>query len=292
MVLFIASDHGFSGTKKAFYINNFFSEIGLLKKKRNSKYKVNLTGNKTLAGVLNKTRLLELNKYLPSFFLDYLRRFLSKEELSECDFDSMDTKAFSLLYGIVTINLIGREFNGTVKKEEFDKMCETIKNELLGVKDPDTGSSIVKAVLRGDEIYSCGYHGDIPDLLVVMNDGYVIKENLGGKILGEVISRTRYMTGFHDMEGFFAVYGGIINKRKIDADIYDIMPTILYIMRTAIPEDVDGRVIKEVIIEDFITKNKIRFETTAKQRHTDESLLEKSETEKIKRRLESLGYMD
>ena len=297
MALFVASDHGFMEASKSLYINNFLRDLGLLKLRKGSKVKDILTGlnvsTTAIRWVLKKMGLLSLKKLLPSFFLSYIRKFIPARGIMENEIDWANTKAFSLLvHGLVSINLKEREPNGIVERQQYDEICDKIRQELLSLKDPETGKNVVGAVFRGNEIYSPQCDGDSPDLLVVTNEGYSINENVGGNILGKNKIANRYTTGHHQNHGIFLAYGNIINNKRIDADIYDIMPTILYLMGKPIPEDVDGQVLTEVIRNNFVESNKIRFEKTTSRESSEESKLNEEETEKIERQLRNLGYIE
>ena len=44
-----------------------------------------------------------------------------------------------------------------------------------------------------------------------------------------------------------------------EANIVDLAPTILYLKGNKIPEDMDGRVLKEIITEEFLSENEIAY---------------------------------
>ena len=296
-VLFIASDHGFMQAGKSLYINNFLRDSGFLQVHTVSKIKDILThvniSTSAIRWVVKRMGLLSLKALLPPSFLNYIRKFLPARGVKENEIDWKNTRAFSLLiHGIVSINLNGREPDGIVKTQEYDQICDTISQKLLQLKDPDTNRNVVSAVFRGDQIYSPWYDDDSPDLLVVPNEGYSINESLGGNILGENRIANRYKTGDHDEKGLFFAYGNVIKNKQTDADIYDIMPTILYLMGKPVPEDVDGHVLKAIINDDFIERNEVRFEKTAVRQCSRAEALNKEETENMERQLRSLGYLD
>jgi predicted AlkP superfamily phosphohydrolase/phosphomutase len=51
-----------------------------------------------------------------------------------------------------------------------------------------------------------------------------------------------------------------------DAVTYDITPTILYLMGIPIPQDMDGKVLKEMIKEDYLAKNPIIYTNKSSQK--------------------------
>jgi len=296
-VLFIVSDHGFMEAKKSFYINTFLKESGLLEPRHNYKIKNSLAKlNISVANIrrtIKKTGWAQLKKHVPTPLINLVRRTFPSEGLKEGDFVHRKTKAFSLQsYGIISVNLKGREPKGIVERADYHNLCEVIINELLKVEDPETGKSIVKTVYKGELIYSNEYSKDRPDLLVIMNEGYSINQSLGTVIVGENRVGNKYRTGDHDEKGLFIAHGNSIIRERIVADIYDIMPTILYLMGAAIPEDVDGQVLTEIINPEFVKNHEIQFENNIHYNSSKGSALNGEETKKIENLLKNLGYMD
>jgi arylsulfatase A-like enzyme len=101
-------------------------------------------------------------------------------------------------------------------------------------------------------------------------------------------------SGRHRMNGILIVKGKEIAKSvKINnAKIWDIAPTILYLMDIPIPSDMDGKVIKEIFDAKYLKQNPIKYEKkAAKQIAQQEYPYSKQEEEEIKKRLKALGYM-
>jgi len=295
-VLWIASDHGFCKVDKFFAINSFFHEAGFLDVHEKHKSKIDkpgATSQKILSAVADVVKSFHVAKILPDFLVDRLKKLLPNPEFTVDLIDWEKTRAFSLLeYGLVSLNLRGREPNGIVEEHEYDRLCTQIKDALLAVTDPETGKTIVKDVLRGHHIYSLEHGDHRPDLIVVMHEGYRIYVGLGRSILSENRLRRVRVTADHEREGLFAVYGKPINNEKIEAEIYDLVPTLLYLMGMAIPEDVDGRVLKEIICEEFVEKNEVKFEKAGKLTASEANTVPEEDEEAITRQLKKLGYLN
>ncbi len=296
-VLLIASDHGFAGVKKAFHINNFLSQIGLLHFRRggvnDASHKANLLGL-VVSRALRFSKFLDVKKNLPGPLVNYIKRILPLKQVLEENVDWEKTKAFAMApYGSIAVNMKGREPKGIVEREDVPELFEQLKKELLLIKDDDTGKGIIKEVLRGDQLYLSNSYDDMPDFLVVMNDGYSINIRLGqGLLADENMLESRKVSGDHNINGMFAAYGNIIKRERLDAEIYDIMPTILYLMGAAIPEDTDGRVLTEILDDEFVRKNEIRFEKAVDAKHSEANALSDEEAKIIEESLKNLGYMD
>jgi len=87
--------------------------------------------------------------------------------------DWKNTRAFSLGFGSIYLNLEGREKNGIVKSgQEAEDVADKIISELVQLKDPDSDQPSVKKVYKRDEIYSGTQSSDAPDLVVGFENGY------------------------------------------------------------------------------------------------------------------------
>jgi hypothetical protein len=63
-------------------------------------------------------------------------------------------------------------------------------------------------------------------------------------------------------------------------------------MGMAIPEDVDGRVLKEIICEEFVEKNEVKFEKAGKLTASEANTVPEEDEEAITRQLKKLGYLN
>lgn len=288
-ILFVVTDHGFMQTRKGFYINNYFQELGLLQFRESQSVRNRLAQfDRYIRGI----GIPSIKKVLPSCLINYLKKFRSDfVGIGHRDINWKKTKVFSLLGNLIYINLKGREPQGIVEKDEYELLCKQVKSQLLQVKDPETDEPVIKDVKLGRELYATDYGNDVPDLVVINNEGYSTRNEAGQDVLAENRVGNRHLTGEHDMYGLYMAYGNMINHKIMDAHIYDIMPTILYLMGSSIPEDVDGRVLTELINNDFLKRNKIKYTKTSKQKYPKETTLNKEEKEGIEKRLKALGYL-
>jgi predicted AlkP superfamily phosphohydrolase/phosphomutase len=297
-VLFVASDHGFETINKTFGVNKFLEERGFLHIRRHRNFHqkpVKIHFEKValfLFKFVARARILHLKKCLPPAFLTLLRNMFWSIISGKSNIDWERTRAFSFLLNCVSVNLKGRNPLGCVEPEDYDKLCEIIENELLEVKDPQTGRNIIKSVYRGDQLYPTQKQTENkPDLMFLPNSGYSINTDIKlDGVLTDANLGTVRAPGNHDMDGLFLAYGNAIKSTKINADIYDIMPTILYLLGLAIPEDVDGRVLSEVIKPEFTERNKILFEKARSDGSTGVQMSDEEE-EELRRQLKGLGYI-
>jgi hypothetical protein len=175
--------------------------------------------------------------------------------------------------------------------EEYDRLVERLKTELTNLKDPDTGTPVVRKIFHRTDIYNGPFVDQAPDLIMLLSEGYKATTTLSGKNIFEPLSHLR---GTHDINGVFLAKGPACKPKNhiTDISIQDLSPTILHLLNVPIPDDVDGVVKKEIFLEDSdpaIREPKF-FKTTDKRRKPTH--LTKQEQEEIKDRLRNLGYID
>ena len=276
--IIIMSDHGFGGLDKDLYLNNWLMRKGLLKlkkSKRDIRYLLRKCGltKGIIRKILRKTRLL---KAVKSKIPNNLKRKIPERELQQdLDIDWSKTKAFSFTGGQLYINLKGRQPKGTVKERKYKRLRECIIKELSQLKDPETGEKVIEKVYKREEIYPDAHQNNLPDLVVLVKEGY------RAVVFGpefQIIGKTN-RTGDHRLDGIFIASGPEIKKNEIisNAEIIDIAPTILYMFGIPIPRDMDGRVLKEIFKEDSeLAKKKIIYD---------------SESERIREKIKKLRLM-
>jgi len=291
--IIIMSDHGGGPLKKYFYINSWLMKEGYLSLKEGVKKKEIVMKRRPLVRVFER---LHLSHICP----DSLRKLklplpclLERDPLELVDWQK--TKAYGSFseYGVIRINLKGREPCGCVDKDEYENIKDEIRKKLLSLKDPDTGEYFIEAVYKREEIYRGPYVKDAPDLLVLpKNIEYIFNIALTpGKFLERA---TDLWLGTHRMDGIFFMKGPHIYQRKELEGLYitDIAPTVLYLMGYPIPEDMDGRVIEEAIREDYLQAHPIVFsEEKGEVKITPAEAYTHEEAAEIEKELRSLGYM-
>jgi predicted AlkP superfamily phosphohydrolase/phosphomutase len=209
--IMLVSDHGTGPMKGAFCINEWLIKEGYL----------------------------VLKKY-PS----------SVTDLDKCEVDWEKTTAWGWggYYARIFLNVKGREQKGKITMNEFDKVRDELKAKINGISGPK-GERFNNRVFYPEELYiEC--NGSKSDLMVYF-------DNLFWRSAGTIGHNTIYLSendtgpddSVHTMDGMFLLY----NKRKFNhvskvdrLSIYDIGPTILDIMNTKPPADMQGKVVEEI----------------------------------------------
>mgnify|MGYP002629920210 CR=1 FL=1 len=201
-LLLIVSDHGISSFKRAISINTWLVKNGFM------------TLTKEL--VENDDGVLFKNV------------------------DWSKTRAYSLGFNSIYINLKDREGKGIVEKKE------QVVNEIIKKLEnlTDNGKQIVKKVYKGDRIYSGDYAKDAPDLIIGFNPGFRMswQSSIGGFTKEVITNNNKQWQGDHLIDPSFVpgVLFSNIKLNKTSANQPDILPTILDALNIKVTNDFDG----------------------------------------------------
>jgi len=278
--VFLVSDHGFGPVNYELNINELLIKEGYLKLKTTP-----MKMPSKLVTVVKKIGLLPLAKtfvnLLPSTLSKRLKESASLIIFEKMDIDWSNTKAFGYgVWGEIYLNVRGREPNGIISPDEYDKIREEIIEKIRNLKYKEKKLNI--SIFKKEEVYSNATMGDnLPDLIILPTDEGIqgINPNIGSS---ETITESKGIGGNHRLYGIFLAYGpGIKKGHKIEnAKIYDITPTILHIFGLPIPNDVDGKVLTEIFEENS------EF-AKMKPKYVDPSYYEKK-NEKLKKAITNL----
>ncbi len=290
--IILMSDHGHGPLRNFLYVNNYLAKLGYLKFKNNP-----LTLLKRLAfnlGITPRT----IYQLLLTIGLGKLRRTLDKRRggrgllkrffLSLNDVDWSHTRAYSIGYiGEVHINLRGREPQGIVSAEEYDRVRDDVIDRLRQLKLPD-GAPLIEHLWKKEEIYSGAHLAEAPDILFLPRNLETIA--FGDFEFGsnKVIERSYGVSSSHRMNGIFVASGaGVKNAGEFhDARLIDLAPTILHLMGLPVPRDMDGRVLSEALAD----TRTVEYAGTSEGQAATDGYSEEEEAQVIER-LKDLGYI-
>jgi len=176
----------------------------------------------------------------------------------------------------IFINLKGRDPQGIVDPEDYEKVQEEIINALYDIKDPETGENTVSLAIKRQESGTVGIfegpgYDRIGDVVFAWKPGYIthpfiyraaVKYRDGSEriipnpelfepaVLGENFTGAHHcLPSEHDMHALFIMAGPDTSKyeRKFTGRIIDIAPTISKILGIDAPRDAEGGVMYDVI---------------------------------------------
>lgn len=146
--------------------------------------------------------------------------------------DWKKTRAYSLGFGSIYLNIKGRERHGIVAPgADALSTAEQIAEKLVILTDPKDGHEAVKNVYRRDLIYSGGQADNAPDLVVGFQDGYRAswQTAVGGAPARIFEDNLKKWSGDHIVDP--SIVPGILltnfNMNREGASLVDIAPTVL-----------------------------------------------------------------
>ncbi|MFQ6067067.1 MAG: alkaline phosphatase family protein [bacterium] len=298
-VLMVVSDHGFASQHRMVCLNTWLAKNGFLRFKRD----LATTLRKILFYYgMTPEKIWELITRSKTMYNRLVKNVHTRNKLARrvfLSYDSLDWQR-TLAYAFGSVEAWGAIYLNTdkidlSKPEEYDELRERLMEKLLRLREPQTNRPIVKTVYRKEEVYQGSYLKEAPDILVEWKQGYVSDPYFfgGDKIISNIPPAR---SGAHHFLGLFLVYGKEIAKgmRLQNARILDMAPTILNLFELPVPEDMDGRVLKEIFKKDSeLAKKEVLYrKAEAKKKEKKPEVFTKEEEERIKERLRGLGYLD
>ena len=139
------------------------------------------------------------------------------------------------------LNVAGREPQGTVPAEDYDRVREELKAKLEALGD-ENGRPIGTVAHKPEELFS-EVKGVAPDLLVYFGDLYWRSVGQVGTDSVHVFENdTGPDDANHAHEGLYLLAGdGVPPGRGPDRDLRDVAPTLLELLGEPVPADMEGR---------------------------------------------------
>lgn len=274
------SDHGFGPKDKTVNVNLALRQWGLLA----------LGG----AGAVSKSAGLRkaarrAKKVLPKSV------WKRAKGVAQSTIDWSKTRAFSapIPQQGIYVNLKGREPNGIVEDADYDSVRDEVIERLKELIDPDDGRPVVDRVYKREEVVQGPEARWAPDLFPVCR-GYSYELSDGLYSPGVLDDYRKLPRGFHAMDGIFGLAGpDIPSQSGLEAHLYDIMPTALYLAGVKVPTGLDGRVLTE-FLPGFEERNPVQTESMDLPLAGDgaeASPYSAEEEAQIEESLRNLGYL-
>jgi predicted AlkP superfamily phosphohydrolase/phosphomutase len=227
-----------------------------------------------------------------------LERLAQSVFLSRRHIDWSRTRAYAQgNFGQIFLNLQGRQPHGCVAPADARPLLEDLKAGLLAIPHPDTGAALVERVYERDELYDGPHARLAPDLTVVLGDWRYRTIGLHDFTTHQVISPAFGPTGDHRMEGVLVAAGPPFRPGAVPqgATLLDVAPTLLHLLGVPVPDDMDGRVLTEILAPAFAT-SQAKLPAVAGARSTTPevpvpSAYTEEEDAAIQQRLADLGYL-
>jgi len=270
----LLSNYGFKSISKKFFVNEWLSEMGFLKKKISTKqsritdidkilFNYSNNGVPYITKLLTKTGITKKNirSILPNIISETLKKTVPMSikkifHREYLDIEWKKTQAYFVSENVqgININLKGREPLGVVEPgTEYERLRDKIISELYHFKDPYTFENIVEEVYRKEEIFNGEYVSAAPDIVIIpANNNYYLDSNkrTSRHVVGS--AKDEYpVYGQKDRNGVFFISGPKVEqgKKVSNITIFDIAPTILHLFGIEKDISMDGQVISDIFSE-------------------------------------------
>jgi predicted AlkP superfamily phosphohydrolase/phosphomutase len=191
------------------------------------------------------------------------------DKVFSCQFSSsidwQRTKAFFVpsdhFQGFISINLKGREPWGVVwPGKEYEEACSQLCYELQRLVNPETGKPAVEDAVQISKIYAGENLYLLPDVVVCWAKDGPIRQ-LYHPAFGKIAAEDKGLRkSGHSADGFMIAAGRHIHRGAAiqGAHTTDLAPTILYLLGEAVPDQMDGKVLWDLIDADFKANNPVK----------------------------------
>jgi predicted AlkP superfamily phosphohydrolase/phosphomutase len=296
----VLSDHGMGRrSTRRFSTNAWLAELGLLARPAQGGVRaIVLAALERLRDRLpNKTALKQLLwKKAPSLRA-LLRRSAGALPNYAGPIDWSRTSAYRVgmhdLVEGVNVNLAGREAHGCVAADDYEPLRDRIIAEAVALVDPATGSKVVEAAHRREDLYS-GEHAHLaPDVVLITNPEYEFGPGTATCVFTTVVpSRLRRSSANHRPDGILVMSGpGVREGVKLgDVSLLDVPPTILWALGLEVPEEMDGRVLTEAFDDDLLARHPVT-RGAAQSDGAWVGVYSPEEAKQLEAHLEDLGYL-
>jgi predicted AlkP superfamily phosphohydrolase/phosphomutase len=295
----VLSDHGMGAAHNFVILNNWLAEVGLLHFKRDpitaakqAMFKAGFT-LKQVHSWVDRLGLAKHAEYKALYSVDgLLKRFF----LSFRNVDWSKTRAYSFgrHTGPIYVNVEGREPEGIVRRgAEYEAVRREITELARAFTEPGTDRPMIGQVVPREELYHGPAFDQAPDLTLLPQRETDIFFGLADFGDNHIVGPVYRYSGMHRNDGMLIARGPqILPGEGINgASIWDLAPTILYLMGIDIPRDMDGQVLGTIMTE--YDRDSVRFSDNGGDTHgpdTDTVFSPEQEAD-IVERLRGLGYL-
>lgn len=294
-VLFM-SDHGFgTAPTKRFAVNLWLEQQKLLTSK--SSTKLNSLAYWRMKIGRNRSLKTLMRKLLPQQIQDELAQ-KAQEAGGGSNIEWGKTRAYfvPIYFNVcgIELNCVDEHREGVVPSNGYDVLRTQIIAAAQQLTDPETGESMVDLVIRREDLFQGPFVGQFPDIVLVLKPEYIGGQSLAASQLVE--PHVPFRSGEHRPDGIFAAIGPNIQQIADlpGLQLVDVSATVLYLLGVPVPDDFDGRTLKEIIDPIHWQANPPQYQ----QRSVDaeetkvKTLYSKDEETELVERLRSLGYME
>jgi predicted AlkP superfamily phosphohydrolase/phosphomutase len=170
---------------------------------------------------------------------------------------------------------------------------DDLVRRLRAITDPTTGEPLVGEVFKREEIFHGRHVQNAPDVCFLPADMRFISIGDMDFTSNRFVVDAFGISGGHRMHGILVANGPAIRPGTASprAHITDLTPTMLHLLGRPVVDDMDGRVLEEIIDPTFLRENPVRTVGATGGHEAADADLTDDETGEIKERLRELGYL-
>jgi predicted AlkP superfamily phosphohydrolase/phosphomutase len=296
----VISDHGMGRASRFVVLNNLLLKLGYIALSDDTATRMKAFAFRKGFTLRNVHRLLDrlgLAKHAEYKNVYSFDAVLKKFFLSFVNVDWRRTRAYSYgrHYGSVFLNLKGREPQGAVAVDDYERVRDELIEAVSDYIDPELQRPIVGECVRREEVYEGGRFEEAPDVVLLPKDPSDIFYGLSDFGSSRIWDETYRYSGMHRPEGLLIAAGpGVRQGEHFDsASLTDIAPTILYWMGLPVPTDMDGRALVDMMTEGHAASHDVGYGGAAESGgNIDRREYDAEEEAEIMDRLRDLGYMN
>lgn len=287
----VVSDHGFGGAGDVVvYLNRFLEARGWLRYRAGRRG----AGGDHLRRLALRLPAERIIRRVPDAWLGGIE---SRTRYGDIDFTATRAWSDEMNYAAtIHLNVRGRDPDGTI--EDVEAATRALTRELLAWEVE--GVPVVARVWRREECVRGPAADGAPDLILelALRGGYSVTvlpssrvspgtvwrrllpaEHVGGKGLG--------MNGSHRQHGVLILNGPAFRRGvATEADVIDVLPTVLHALGEAVPDHVEGRVLEEALAGPEPVERVTVAASMPRPRPYGSA-----QSDAVRRRLERLGYL-
>ena len=291
-IIILVSDHGTGVLYRNFFINNWllnnkFLRIETPTRQSSGKHPIFTKLLRRLGG------FRPIRYILHKFPVRYRRRVISQIVPKRTD---IKRKASLAWCPAATRNFAFIDINppNEVNPLEFEKVVNRVVSALKSTIDPQSGEPLVRAIHKTEDIMWGSATSVAPPLILETDSDCNISYEFTYDRHEFRMAKTNPVPT-HTMHGIFIANGPGVQSQKMEnfePKIWDVMPTILHILDVPPPNNLDGRLLKEIFISNSDLAKRSQQEPTAYpvQKRKKKGLTTQ-EQEEVADRLRQLGYI-
>jgi predicted AlkP superfamily phosphohydrolase/phosphomutase len=186
----------------------------------------------------------------------------------------------------VSVNLQGREVDGIVPPEDFDRVRDEVAQAISSFVDPVTGRCPVKRVWRREEVFKGKHLEAAPDLLFEPAEMYSLTH------AKSAVENADWVSGDHRIDGVIVASGPQVTSDALTepAALIDIAPTILAALEAPSSVQHTGRVLTQLVGREATVR--AGESATVADDEASGSAVTDTEADEMEEHLRGLGYLE